>query len=156
MLVYRISKKEYIEDLSGIGAALFGGRWNPKSYNLVYTAGNIALAYVEFLVHNYHILKKTHVCLACIKLPDAAEIKTIDINELPSNWGMDNNYLRITQEIGKTFVSEAQNYILKVPSVVVPGEFNYLLNPSHKLHLKTKIQEIIDPFKYDPRLLNRN
>lgn len=156
MFVYRISKKEYIHDLSGIGAALYGGRWNPKGMNLIYSASNIALAYVEFLVHNYHILSKTHVCLACIKIPDKTNSHTIKISELPDDWNKNNSYLQITQNIGKTFITNNASYILKVPSAVVPGEYNYLLNPQHRLHSNTVIQDIIDPFKFDPRLLKRN
>ena len=156
MFVYRISKKEYINDLSGIGSALYGGRWNPKGMNMVYTAGNIALSYVEFLVHNYHILSKTHVCLACIKIPDETSTHTVNLSDLPTDWDKANNYIGITQDIGKRFITSAADYILKVPSAVVPGEYNYLLNPIHKLHSKTKVHDLIDPFRFDPRLLKRN
>ena len=97
-----------------------------------------------------------NVCLACINIPDKTSISTVKLNDLPMDWDKNNNYLKLTQDIGKKFISNSTKYILKVPSAVVPGEFNYLLNPNHKLHNKTTIFDIIDPFRFDPRLLNRN
>lgn len=153
MLVYRISKREYINDLSGIGAGLYGGRWNPKGMNLVYTAANIALAYVEFLVHNYHLLTHTNVCMACIEVSDKAGMVTYGPEKLPDDWNRQNNNFTRTQELGRKFIADHTGYILKVPSVVVPGEFNLLLNPQHNDHRSTKIIEVTDPFAYDKRLL---
>ncbi|NIR50304.1 RES family NAD+ phosphorylase [candidate division KSB1 bacterium] len=51
MKVYRIARSAYIEDLSGTGARLYGGRWNHKGTSIVYTSKNRALATVEYLVH---------------------------------------------------------------------------------------------------------
>jgi RES domain-containing protein len=154
MLVYRIAKKEFIEDLSGTGAALYGGRWNPKGINMVYTAGNIALAYVEFLVHNYHLIKETSICMVTIALPQKLSILEVFPEELPVKWYDLRSKLAVTQEIGKRFIQQTGAYVLKVPSAVVPGEFNYLLNPMHQEHRYTKIMKIVDPLKYDSRLLS--
>ena len=41
--------------------------------------------------------------------------------------------------------------VLKVPSVVVPGDFNYLLNPAHAEFYKVKIKSV-EPFNFDERL----
>lgn len=152
MLVYRIAKKEYVEDLSGTGAALYGGRWNPKGINMVYTAGNIALAYVEFLVHNSHLLENIHVCMVSVELSQKESMLEVNADELPINWNDQRSKFAVTQEIGKRFIRQTDAYVLKVPSVVVPEEFNYLLNPMHQEHRSTKIVEIIDPLKYDNRL----
>lgn len=152
MFVYRISNKEYIRDLSGTGAAIFGGRWNPKGLNMVYTAGNIALAYVEFLVHNYHILKTTRVCLAKIELRGPFSIKELNIEQLPPDWNNSAIHQAHTENIGKEFLLPGEKYMLKVPSAVVPGEFNYLLNPYHEAHNDSRIIHIIDPFEYDKRI----
>jgi RES domain-containing protein len=153
MLVYRICKKEFVQDLSGTGAGLHGGRWNPKGLNLVYTAGTIALAYVEFLVHNYHILANLDVCLAMIKISPGRSIQKLDTKGFPADWAEDVTFKRTSQEIGKNFIKNKQDYVLKVPSAIVPGEHNYLLNPFHLLHAKTKVQHVIVPLKYDKRLV---
>ncbi|NBC82488.1 MAG: RES domain-containing protein [Bacteroidetes bacterium] len=154
MLVYRICKKEYIHDLSGTGAALHGGRWNPGGINLLYAAGTIALAYVEFLVHNYHILANMNVCLATIKIMPGRSLQELDTKDFPADWAEDVNFTRTTQDIGKNFVKNQQDYVLKVPSAIVPGEHNFLLNPFHPLHAKTRVQHVIDPLKYDKRLVS--
>ena len=153
MVVYRICKKAYVNDLSGIGAGLYGGRWNPKGINLLYTAGTIALAYVEFLVHNYHLLSRVNVCLAAIEINSDDSMHEVNDQDFPDDWNEDPEFIHKTKEMGKDFAGKKKHYILKVPSAIVPGEYNYLLNPSHKQHHMTKIIHITDPMKYDKRLL---
>ena len=154
MNVYRISKKAHINDLTGIGAGLYGGRWNPNGINLVYTSSSIALASLEYLVHNYHLLSTAEICLAKIKIGTPKPILELKTKELPLDWNLPMKILQATQEIGKEFYLKRNDYILKVPSAVVPLEFNLLLNPLHKHHSSTKVVEIIDPFFFDQRLLN--
>ncbi|MEQ8241596.1 MAG: RES family NAD+ phosphorylase, partial [Cyclobacteriaceae bacterium] len=59
-----------------------------------------------------------------------------------------------SQKVGKDFVLKNEFYAMKLPSVIVPGEYNYLLNPLHKDHSATSIEEIIDPLQFDSRLLD--
>jgi RES domain-containing protein len=154
MIVFRISKKAHINDLSGIGAGLYGGRWNPKGINLVYTSSSIALASLEYLVHNYHLLSSAEICLAKIKIGTPKPIMELKAKELPIHWNLPLKILQATQQFGKDFYLQQNDYILKVPSAVVPQEYNLLLNPLHKHHVRTKVVEIIDPFVFDQRLLN--
>lgn len=152
MEVYRISSEKYANDLSGIGAGLYGGRWNPKGLNVVYTAGSISLACMEYLVHNIHLIISKEICLSKIQISDAVPIGYINKKELPSDWN-EKSYLPITtQSIGQEYLEKGIKYGLKVPSVIVPEEFNYLLNPHHDLHNKTRIIEQISPFTIDERL----
>jgi len=152
MLVYRISHKRYVNDLAGTGAGLFGGRWNPIGLNLIYTAGSISLATLEYLVHNLHLISKNEVCLAKIQIEDKAPIEGLNLKDLPPDWSEKTYTPQSTQQIGERFIQTGKNYILKVPSAIVPDEFNLLLNPTHSWHQKTKIVEIIDPFRFDARL----
>ena len=152
MFVYRISNKIYCKDLSGIGAGLYGGRWNPKGVNMLYTSSSFALATLEFLVHNYHLLSTAEVCLSKIEIAAPFSMFEHPINKLPKGWNLQMNQQYATQEIGRAFTAMNENYILKVPSAVTPGEFNILLNPRHKHHTKTKVVEVIDPFVFDERL----
>jgi len=154
MFVYRISKKTHINDLSGIGAGTYGGRWNPKGINIVYTSSSIALASLEYLVHNFHLLSTADICLAKIKIGRPSPILEYPAKELPLNWNLQIRQQYTTQCIGKEFYLEGNDYILKVPSAVVSGEFNLLLNPLHINHSKTKVAEVIDPFVFDQRILN--
>ncbi len=155
MVVYRISKKRYSNDLSGTGAALYGGRWNPQGVNILYTAGSISLACLEYLVHNFHIMSSKDICLSKINIPRSKSIQEFSKNDLPSDWQEKSYEPLSTQQIGLDFIQRMDAYILKVPSVVVPDEFNYLLNPLHPDHKKTIIEEQIFPFEIDARLFNR-
>jgi len=154
MFVYRISKKTFCKDLSGIGAGLYGGRWNPKGINMLYTSSSIALASLEFMIHNYHLLSTANVCMAKIKITAGAPKKIISLNQLPKGWSTQLGSQNATQQMGKEFSLLCKAYILKVPSSVIPGEFNLLLNPNHLLHAKTEIVDIIDPFRFDHRLFD--
>jgi RES domain-containing protein len=154
MIVYRISKKNRINDLSGLGAGLYGGRWNPKGLNMVYTSGSIALAALEYLVHNFHILSTAEICLAKIKIAKPFPIREYKLKDLLPGWNKQMDLQFTTQQIGKEFYLKGTDYILKVPSAVVPGEFNILLNPNHKNHARTKVVDVIDPFSFDQRILD--
>jgi len=151
MVVYRISKRSYIKDLSGTGAGLYGGRWNPPGINLLYAAGSISLACLEFLANNYHLMAPPDICLAKIEIPTGT-LKELDVNQLPDHWDKKAFIPSSTQQIGADFVRANEQYALKVPSAIVSEEYNYLLNPAHPDHQNTMIIEIVDPFTLDSRL----
>jgi RES domain-containing protein len=132
---------------------MYGGRWNPIGVNMVYTSGSIALATLEYLVHNFHLLSTAEICLAKIRIGKTSSILEIKSSELPSGWNRQMHLQLATQQMGKDFYFKGSEYILKVPSAVVPGEFNLLLNPQHKHHAHTKVVEVIDPFTFDQRIL---
>ncbi len=153
MLIYRISKSEFANDLSGTGAGLYGGRWNPKGFNMVYGAESISLASLEYLAHNFHLISTMEITLSIIAVPDDSTIMELKQTDLPENWNTKISSFHTTQEMGVRFLQQSKSYLLKVPSAIIPLEFNLLLNPSHELHSKTKIIDQITPFKLDARLL---
>ncbi|MEM7548488.1 MAG: RES family NAD+ phosphorylase [Bacteroidota bacterium] len=152
MHVYRICKRKYSNDLSGVGAGLYGGRWNPRGMNLLYTAGSISLACLEYLVHNIHLSEATDICLSIIEIPDDSKIHSVTKESLPDDWNETSYLPHSTQSVGEDFINAGKNYILMVPSAVVPNEFNYLINPQHSDHTKTKTVKKTDPFELDSRL----
>lgn len=152
MLVYRIARGIYARDLMGMGAGLYGGRWNPPGINLLYTAGSISLACLEYLVHNFHTLRSSDICLVKISIRNEPSIREVSLSELPTDW-QEKSYIPLaTQKIGERFVREALAHILKVPSAIVPDEYNYLFNPLHPDHSNLEIEGVIDPFEIDERL----
>ena len=155
MLVYRICKQLYANDLSGTGAGLYGGRWNPKGTNLLYTTGSISLACLEYMVHNISLMAPKDICLSVIDIVEDSEVYALDIARLPTGWNEKSLLPLPTQQIGADFIKEGKTHILKVPSAIVPGEFNYLLNPLHALHRKIQIVKQIVPFELDNRLFER-
>lgn len=152
MLVYRITKPEYAEDLSGTGAALFGGRWNPVGVPLVYTAGSISLACLEYLANNFHLMASTELCLVKIAIADSAPAQSYQPKDLPQDWNETTYSPQSAQTIGSRFVKTGNHYVLKVPSAIVPDEYNVLLNPQHPSHRQSSIVKIIKPFRMDRRL----
>ncbi|MCB9227427.1 MAG: RES family NAD+ phosphorylase [Chitinophagales bacterium] len=154
MEVYRITKTKYAKSINGFGAEKFGGRWNSKGVAMLYTSQSRALAMTEVAVHlSYGIMPKDF-SLVTIEIPNNTMIEELKIEDLPKNW--DNiPHNGNTQLIGDDFVSEQEYLALKVPSVIVKGDFNFLINPLHKDFDKIKIKNI-EPFLFDNRLFVNN
>jgi RES domain-containing protein len=151
MIVYRVTQTRYKDDLSGEGASRYGGRWNSKGVPLLYTSDSRALCTLEVAVHlPLSILPAGYVMLE-IELPDEAAIEVVEISELPDNW-LDFPPPPTLRDIGDRFASERSAPILKVPSAVVPGDFNYLLNPLHPDYVKVAVRGECR-FHFDKRLL---
>jgi len=152
MQLYRICKRKYCQDLSGTGAGLYGVRWNPVGLNTLYTAGSISLAYLEFMVHNIHLLRSQNICLVTLEVPTDA-YQTIPVKDLPDDWASIHYIPQACQKLGEAFLQNGKHYLLRVPSVIVESEFNFILNPVHMLHQQTRIVDIKDPLRFDERLV---
>lgn len=151
MKVYRLSRKKYAEMLSGKGAALSANRWNSKGVEMIYTAESRALAMAEVIVHlSLDLLPRDFVLLE-ITIPDAISLKILRTKTLSENWSRF-PYHHTTQLIGDNFIKENKYAVLKVPSAVVKGDFNFLINPFHPEFETIKITSK-QPFLFDQRLL---
>jgi RES domain-containing protein len=136
MKVYRISKCEYINDLNGTGAAWFGGRWNSKGTYILYTAATPSLALLESVVHISNIPAAGY-CMIILDIPTDS-ILEIDINNLPANWQRHPSPA-ILRKTGDQFVLQNKYLALKLPSAIMPEDFNYLINPAHPDFKKIKV-----------------
>jgi RES domain-containing protein len=151
MLLYRIAKAKYINDLSGIGSRLYGGRWNHKDTAILYTSESRSLATVEFLVHVPISLAPNNLKIAPIEIPDSIVPIEISTKELPPDWKEYPAPFKLAN-IGTEWAVSNESLLLRVPSAVVDHEFNILINPSHPdMHL-LKISNVED-FLIDKRLL---
>jgi RES domain-containing protein len=153
MKVFRIEREKYIEStLEGIGAAFTEGfRWNSLNTYLVYTAETRALATLEVSVHlDFSEDLPTDRYYIEIEIPDDILILELNINDLPSNWDSKPPILE-TQFIGDDFVKGNSAAVLKVPSSIVPQEYNYLINPKHPETKRIKVvsKEVV---QFDKRL----
>ena len=151
MTVYRIARKAYINNLSGAGARLNGGRWNKKGTSVLYTSANRSLATIEYLAHLPMAVVPKDIRIAGIIVPDDAPMATIDIKSLPDNWRVYPAPLQLA-EIGDNWINENKTLLLKVPSALVKGEWNILINPYHQTFEKIGLCEI-DEYNFDSRLL---
>ncbi len=138
MIVYRISNSRYSDDISGTGAKIYGSRWNSKGVPMLYTGEHISLAVLEMLVNTNFKDYDIALDLLYIQLPTQPSITEIKLNKLKDNWKDDLNFTRF---IGDEFIKQNQSLVLRVPSVVVNEEYNYLINPLHPDFKKLKIAD---------------
>ncbi|MFC0515221.1 RES family NAD+ phosphorylase [Mucilaginibacter angelicae] len=150
MILYRITKCNYAADLSGSGARLYGGRWNSEGKPMLYLASSQSLAVLEVLVHLDPLIIPGNYCLAEIEVPDS-KIITVEVEQLPEDW-RDISGPVILRELGDSFLKKQEYLLMKVPSSIVPAEFNYLLNPLHPDAFDVKLLKR-EPFGFDRRLL---
>lgn len=150
MIVFRLSKSKFANDLSGKGAEKSGGRWNSKGTALVYTSASRALCTTEIAVHTPLGNLPLDYTIISIEIPDDIRIQEFASADLPADW-KSIPHAHSTQEIGDRFVTDEIFAVLKVPSVIVQDEYNYLINPAHEDSRKIKIKAI-EPFNFDERL----
>lgn len=150
MELFRLSKKKYAKSFNGKGAAKSNNRWNSKGTEIIYTAESRALAMAEVVVHVTIATLPKDFAMLTIDVPDNIRIKTIDWKDVCENWNtmLPNSK---TKKIGDLFIDELEYCILKVPSAVVKGDFNYLINPHHKDFKEIKIIDVAD-FPFDQRM----
>ena len=80
----------------------------------------------------------TDRCLVEIEIPDELLVLEVKVDDLPDDWNaMPPTFM--TQFIGDDFVFANEAPVLKVPSSIVPPEFNYLINPNHPDAKKIKV-----------------
>ena len=129
LAVWRITTARFVTSaFTGEGARLYGGRWNPKGYPIVYTAESRSLALLEMLVQD-DPLRANYVFVPAY-IPNDLSIKTIQTQELPEDW-RNLSTRDVLQTIGKDWLTSMRSAILSVPSAVLPAERNYLINPNH-------------------------
>lgn len=136
MILYRLSTAKWAKDISGEGARLFGGRFNPKGLTALYTSENISLCILEILVRASKITIPDDYTLITLEIPDT-KITEIYLKKLKKDWALDTPY---TQGIGEDFLKNNESLCLKVPSAIVPLEHNFVLNPAHKDFKKVSLR----------------
>jgi RES domain-containing protein len=149
MIVYRVGKTKHAKDLSGEGARLFGGRWNHQLVPCIYASATRALALLEYSV-NVGIEELPHLLsIISLEIPDKL-VKELRRFELPADWKTI-SAPSSTKNIGTEFLKALSSPILKVPSVIIEEEFNYVLNPLHKESSRFKIVGIKE-IEFDDRI----
>ncbi|MCJ0742485.1 RES family NAD+ phosphorylase [Pedobacter montanisoli] len=149
MILYRISSPAFTHDLSGTGAKLYGGRWNEKGVPALYLASSRAMAVMEVLVHlsQRHLVRSYN--LAAIEIPED-KIYFLDVGVLNCDWKQIENEGSL-KRLGTSFLEKGDFLAMRVPSVLVEEEYNYVINPNHIDARKIKILNV-RPFFFDQRL----
>lgn len=149
MEVYRVVIARYAGDLSGIGGLYTDGRWHRQGHRILYTAQSKSLAILEKLVHlSRRDFSMEHRCLS-LRFPDTA-LQDFPAAQLPSHWNSRRGHDEL-KELGSQWLVEKKSLALRVPSVLVPSEFNILLNPLHPLMQQLDLHKN-EPLLFDERL----
>jgi len=151
---WRIVKHKYpaSKAFDGEGARLHGGRWNSRGVAVVYTAQSQSLAVLEMLVHlDTADLLQSYVFFE-VTIDDAL-ISALAEGDLPRDWQSDPPPPKL-REVGDIWAASNASVALRVPSSLIPAEYNYILNPKHPEFAKLRIGEAV-PFHYRARLAER-
>lgn len=149
MELFRLGACQYVDRLSGEGAKIYSGRWNSEGVPAVYFASSRALAVLEVLVHLPTGLLPSNFCM--VKFEIDVEPAIFNLEDLPEKWQV-YPFLKSTQLMGNQFLKKKESLLLKIPSAIVNGEFNYIANPLHADINKIKITEKVT-FSFDDRLM---
>jgi RES domain-containing protein len=133
-----VKEKLAVSAFTGEGAAKTGGRWNSRGVAVVYTSATKSLAALENLVHlNPQVLFK----YVAIRIEfDEALVERFVLTGLPNDWRAEPPPPS-TKQLGDVWVRAGRSAILALPSVIVSGEPNYLLNPAHPDFKKISIEK---------------
>ena len=147
---WRIAKQKHARSaFSGEGARIFEGRWNSAGARMVYCSEHLSLAALEILVHTQPVTIRDKFRVFRVSW-DEKMMTTIDLKKLPNGWNAQPPSL-ISKKIGDEWVHSDRFAVLAVPSVIVPLEKTFLLNPKHRDFGKIKIKDS-GSFVLDQRL----
>lgn len=149
-MVCRLVKTRFAASpFDGEGARLFGGRWNQPGLRCSYASDTAALAILEVLVHlkTPGLLDHYSICRASF---DDSLVKRLPVGDLPDDW-RSFPAPHSTRALGGQWIAEGHGAVLRVPSTIVPSEFNFVLNPAHPNFSKIRVLPA-EPFSVDRRL----
>ena len=136
-------------DLSGTGARITGGRWNSQGVPVVYCSTSIALATLETV----HYLRGGGLpfnrYLVRIAIPDVVWNARQVLDPFPGGWDAIPAGLS-GKRAGDGWIAAGKSALLLVPSVIVPDEYNVLLNPRHA-DAAAVTASTVRRWSYDPR-----
>jgi RES domain-containing protein len=147
LTVYRICKAKYPAN-DGEGARRAGGRWNRKGTAVLYCGATASLCALELLAHS--AMLPTDMIVVQARVPRRLSMQTVEESDLPANWSSPIPSKK-TQDLGTDWVRSRATAVLSVPSVIIPSERNYLLNPAHPDFARIRFF-LPQPFRFDRRL----
>jgi RES domain-containing protein len=140
------------DDLSGLGAAKTGGRWNSIGKPVVYTSRSVALAYLETLAHIGRQIPRNRF-LVRVVVSDKVWDQALWAKEkdLPKTWRAEPAGMGSIL-FGDKWLVGAKSALLCLPSVIVPEDTNVLINPDHPeaASIQARVERQL---LYDTRLL---
>ena len=152
MIVWRIARAPF-QALDGEGARLNGGRWNSEGTAVVYASTTLSLAALEYLVHVEPLLAPSDLVAMELDVPDEAGVGAqVEPGQFPAGDWQAYPAPEWQAELGDMWVQDGTFLWLAVPSVVVPQEYNVLINPRHVRMVDIRVASVRS-FSFDRRLL---
>jgi RES domain-containing protein len=150
MEVFRISKEVYSSALTSSGGA---NRWNVRGQQVIYTGSSRSLSSLELIVHKGAVVPSESYRVMVISIAEDDYLyKQVQIKDLPLNWRTFAAY-SILQKIGSDWITSQETLVLKVPSAVIPYEYNYVINTEHS-EFSSKVHLVrTEEYFWDSRLL---
>jgi RES domain-containing protein len=136
--------------IDGEGARRYGGRWTRKGLAAVYASATLSLAALERFVHADPDLEPVDLIAVSVDIDDAIPLETLETAQLPDGWRQYPAPDALSRRGGE-WLAGARTAILAVPSVIIPHERNYILNPAHG-DFRRLIFGRPQPFSFDPRM----
>jgi RES domain-containing protein len=139
MLVYHLGNTKFAHALSGEGAKLHGGRWNKIGVPCIYTSESKSLCVLEYAANVRLEEMPSSLSITVYELPEKSW-KEINLNDLPTNW-QEVPSPEENKQYGSELLQNLNVPALKFPSVIIPSEYNFILNP---LATKFEVIKIIE------------
>jgi RES domain-containing protein len=147
VIVWRLARRKHAA-LDGEGARLAAGRWNSWGVPVVYTSEHLSLAVLEVLVHVDSDLLPHDLIAFEIEIPDGVSHVRVDATGLPRGW---RTRIDRCRRVGDAWIADGRSAVLAVPSVVIPHETNFLINPRHARSGRVRVVRS-ERFQLDIRL----
>ena len=141
---FRIQKSSYNSKEFWEGTLQNSSRWNKAGTKVIYTSCNLSLATLELVVRGIKP-KMLRMYSYFVFTLDPKLILEIEADQLSSNQNKRGGEEE-TMDVSGQWIHEDKSPVLKVPTVITPGESNYLLNPIHADYKQVKVK---GPFSLD-------
>ncbi len=146
MLAFRIAHYKYAHSLSVSG---FEGRWNSKGKLVLYASENIATSLLENIIYRTGTGFNSDYKIMVIYHPEE-HIEQIITSNLPKDWRSMESYDQL-QKIGNSWYDDQRSLCLKVPSSILPDNYNIIFNTTHPEFKNVKLIDVLD-YEPDERL----
>jgi len=128
MEVFRIAKESFSKKLTASGRA---NRWNIDDQFMIYTGNSRSLSTLELIVHKNSVQPSMKYKVMIISIADEENLFMQILQEnLPKSWRSMIAYPEL-QQLGNEWYQNETSLVLKVPSAVIPKEYNYIINTKH-------------------------
>lgn len=151
MEVFRISEEQFSKSLTASGKS---ARWNEDNQYILYSSSSRSLATLEKVVNLNGIMPSALYKVMVISIADEGHLITSILEkDLPKNWRTDTSS-QVLRQLGSNWYTSGQSLILKVPSAIIPKEYNYLINIKHKDFKKNVKLVRAEEYFWDERLFS--